>query len=137
MSGCSGRPSRPQAPPARSDRVSVRSYHPSLEGPWQACSKVVHVVDAVRTQQLLPIGPDLLLAIVRPNQGVIPEPRQIHEHVLEVPVPRVLPDLVRIRGPVIPPVQPFVRRAIQDEDPAPVGTPARGTRRATLFEPAV
>src|SRR5712692_5331179 len=114
------------APCSPKKRRVIRS---SLDGFRLEALNILHRLGA---QELLPVGPARLPPVVGIDQRVVAEPRQIQEHVLQRPHPRVLPHLVRRAARRLVPLQHLVGRAVLDEDPAAIGAPARHRRRAAL-----
>src|SRR5439155_24467014 len=87
--------------------------------------KPLYVLHTFRAEQRLPVRPARLAAVIRPDQRVISKLRQIHEHVLEQPPRRILPDFVRQRVARLRPLHDFLRWPVLDENPSPIRPPSR------------
>src|SRR6266496_1940351 len=120
----------PRAPKRRRFmRTSLSDYSCELEA-----RDVLH---AFRAQQRLPIRSAGLATVIRPYQRIVSELRQVHEHVLEQPSLRILPDFVRQRVARLRPLHDFLRRPILDENPSPIRPPPRDLGGAPLAVAAV
>src|SRR5438309_6781787 len=126
----------PRSSPPRSAPCSPKKRRVirSILALWSpsASSEALHILHRLGAQELLPVRPTRLAPVVGIDQRVVAEPRQIHEHVLQRPRARVLPDFVRRAAPRLAPLQHLVGRAVLDEDPPTVGAPARHRRGAAL-----